>query len=111
MPYIKASTNISINDDKKEIIKSKFGDAIKIMGKTEDWLMIELSDNNKMYFKGKCDDGMCFIDVKVLGSVNNSNEMTKVLTEIINSELGILPNNIYIAYQGYSDWGYNGNNF
>ena len=51
-----------------------------------------------MYFRGKCDGGMCFIDVKVLGSVNNSNEMTKELTNIISSELGIMPNNIYIPF-------------
>lgn len=111
MPYIRTSTNVNINEEKKENIKSKFGEAIKVMGKTEDWLMIELSCNNQMYFKGKCEEGICFIDIKVLGSVNNSEEMTKVLTEIISSELNILPNNIYIAYQGYSDWGYNGSNF
>lgn len=111
MPHIRTCTNIKIEEDKLNNIKTKFGEAIKIMGKTEDWLMLEFNDNVKMYFKGDSQNPMAFIDVKVLGSVNNSNEMTRELTNIISSELGIEPNNIYISYQGYSDWGYNGNNF
>ena len=111
MPYIKTSTNINIDDIKLSNIKSKMGEAIRLMGKSEDWLMLEFNDNAKMYFKGNKDNPIAFLDVKVLGSVNNSNEMTKELTNIISSELGIAPNNIYISYQGYSEWGYNGNNF
>lgn len=111
MPYIKTSTNINIDDIKLSNIKSKMGDAIRLMGKSEDWLMLEFNDNAKMYFKGNKDNPIAFLDVKVLGSVNNSNEMTRELTNIISSELGIAPNNIYISYQGYSEWGYNGNNF
>lgn len=111
MPYIKTSTNINIDDIKLSNIKSKMGEAIRLMGKSEDWLMLEFNDNAKMYFKGNKDNPIAFLDVKVLGSVNNSNEMTMELTNIISSELGIAPNNIYISYQGYSEWGYNGNNF
>ena len=85
--------------------------SIRIMGKTEDWLMLEFNDNTTMYFKGNNEEPVAFIDVKVLGTVVNSNEMTKELTNIISTELGIQPNKIYIAYQGYSNWGYNGNNF
>lgn len=111
MPYIKTSTNVNIDDIKLSNIKSKMGEAIRLMGKTEDWLMLEFNDNAKMYFKGNGSNPIAFLDVRVLGGVNNSNEMTKELTNIISSELGIAPNNIYISYQGYSDWGYNGSNF
>lgn len=111
MPYIKTSTNIKIDDEKLISIKSKMGEAIRLMGKTEDWLMLEFDDNMKMFFKGNSDSGIAFLDVKVLGSVSNSNEMTKELTNIISTELEISPSNIYISYQGYSDWGYNGHNF
>ena len=111
MPYIKTTTNVSIDEIKLSNIKSKMGEAIRLMGKTEDWLMLSFEDNIKMFFKGNSENPMAFIEVKVLGSVNNSNEMTAELTNIISSELGIAPNNIYISYQGYSDWGYNGSNF
>lgn len=111
MPYIKTTTNVSIDEIKLANIKSKMGEAIRLMGKTEDWLMLSFEDNIKMFFKGNDQNPMAFIEVKVLGSVNNSNEMTGELTNIISNELGIAPNNIYISYQGYSDWGYNGSNF
>ena len=51
-----------------------------------------------MYFKGNKDNPIAFLDVKVLGSVNNSDEMTRELTNIISSELGIAQNNIYISF-------------
>ncbi|MDD6273004.1 MAG: phenylpyruvate tautomerase MIF-related protein [bacterium] len=111
MPYIKTSTNVKIEEEKLNTIKSKMGQAIRLMGKTEDWLMLEFNDDVKMYFKGNSDNPIAFLDVRVLGGVNNSNEMTHELTNIISNELGISPNNIYITYQGYSDWGYNGSNF
>lgn len=108
MPFIRTSTNIPISDEKLNNLKTRYGKAINIMGKQEDYLMLEFSDNNKMFFQGS-NNPLAFIDVKVLGTVSNSNEMTKELNTIINEELGI--NNIYIAYQGYSEWGYNGHNF
>lgn len=111
MPYIRTSTNVKIDELKLKNIKEKLGSAIRLMGKSEDWLMLEFNDNATMYFKGNGQDAVAFIDVKVLGNVNNSNEMTKELTNIISTELEIEPNKIYIAYQGYSDWGYNGSNF
>lgn len=110
MPYIRTSTNIKIDESKLNSIKSKYGEAIRIMGKSEDWLMLEFNDNANMFFKGN-NIPVAFIDVKILGNVNASNEMTRELTNIIYSELGITPNNIYVAYQGYSEWGYNGSNF
>ena len=111
MPYIKTSTNLKISEDSLIRIKIKFGEAIKILNKTEDWLMLEFNDNANMFFRGNNNSSLAFIEVKVLGNVINSNEMTKALTNIISEELNIHSNNIYIAYQGYSDWGYNGNNF
>ena len=111
MPYIKTSTNVNIDEIKLSNIKSKMGEALRLMGKTEDWLMLEFNDNAKMFFKGNGNNPIAFLDVKVLGSVNNSDAMTQELTNIISNELSIAPNNIYISYQGYSDWGYNGSNF
>lgn len=111
MPYIKTSTNIKIEEDKLNNIKTKYGEAIKLMGKTEDWLMLEFNDNTKMYFRGDNTNPIVFIDVRVLGSVNNANDMTAKLCEIIGEELNIPSNQIYISYQGYSDWGYAGRNF
>ena len=42
MPYITTTTNTKISDEKREIIKSKYGTALGILGKTESWLMLSL---------------------------------------------------------------------
>lgn len=110
MPFIKTSTNISIDENKKEILKTKFGQAINIMGKPESYLMIEIEDEKTMYFSGS-KEPLAFVDIKVLGSAHNTNEMTKEITKILSEELNIPPNRIYIAYKDYTDWGFNGNNF
>ncbi|MCH5320167.1 MAG: hypothetical protein J1E36_00290, partial [Eubacterium sp.] len=51
MPFIEVKTNQNIAD--KTIIKAELGNAITaIPGKSEGWLMVEISDKLDMYFKG-----------------------------------------------------------
>lgn len=110
MPFIKTSTNVNIDSNKLEVLKEKIGKSISIMGKPESYLMLEFESNLNMYFSGT-NDPLAFIDVKVLGTPNNTNRMTEELTNIISTELNIPPNRIYIAYKDYSEWGFNGRNF
>lgn len=102
MPFIKTSTNISIDENKKEKLKERFYSSINIIGKPENYLMLEFDDNKTIYF-AKSNEPLAFIDVKVLGSLQNTNEMTKCLTTIITEELNIPSNRIYIAYKDYTD--------
>ena len=51
------------------------------------------------------------INVKLYGKSNNYNEMTKAITEITNSELGVKPDHVYVSYSEFDNWGWNGNNF
>lgn len=110
MPFIRTSTNVSISDEKLNNLKSRYGAIIPVMGKSEDWLMLEFSDNNKMFFKGSSEP-LAFVDVKTFRSPSNSNQMTGEITKVISDELGISSSRIYVSYQGINDWGFNGNNF
>lgn len=110
MPFIRTTTNVSIEKEKIERIKSRYGSAISTMGKGENWLMLEFSDNANMYFGGS-DEILAYVDVKTYGTPSNTNAMTGEITKILNEELGISPNRIYVSYMGTNDWGYNGNNF
>ena len=40
MPCIETKVNVKIPKEKEESIKSKFGKAIEIIGKSESWLMV-----------------------------------------------------------------------
>lgn len=110
MPYINIKVNKELTKEKELKIKEKLGEAITIIGKNESWLMIEFTDNSKLYFKGT--DAPCaYIEVKLFGSSNSYNEFTKVITNYISNELNIPLDNIYISYFETTNWGYNGNNF
>ena len=112
MPYIKIRTNKLIDENKIDNIKSKLGEDISILGKSEDWLMVDIENNNNMFFKGNKDD-MAYVEVKLYGRSDSShyNIMTDAISKNINSNLGISPDRIYVSYFETTNWGWNGKNF
>lgn len=67
--------------------------------------MINLIDNQDLYFGGNKLDKGAYVEVKVLGSVDTgaSDKMTAKLCEILEKELGIPSNAVYISYWGTSN--------
>jgi len=114
MPFIQTKVNIKISKQKEEILKIKFGKAIELIpGKSEKWLMLSFEDQKNLYFKGTNKPGIAFVEVKLFGKADNAayEKMTEAITNIINLELKISPENIYIKYEEVSHWGWNGSNF
>ena len=114
MPYISTKTNVKLTDDKCESIKKKLGKAIELIpGKSESWLMVSFDDEGKLYFKGKSDRPLAFVEVKLLGKASRDayNNLTREITNILNEELGIQPDGIYVKYEEVSNWGWNGSSF
>jgi len=112
MPFISLKTNQTINSSTETNLKNKFGIAIKILGKTEDWLMLDFIDEQKMYFKGSSSEGIAFLEVKIYGKACKMayDDMTKELTKIVSQELDIPASNVYVKYEECDMWGYNGIN-
>ena len=50
MPYIQTRTNCGIDKEKEIRIKERLGEAIRILGKSEDWLMVEFVPNCNLFF-------------------------------------------------------------
>lgn len=113
MPYIHLKTSKEISKDKELEIKNRLGEAIRVFGKSEDWLMLEFSNNCNLYFGGTNNDEYAYVDVKIFGSIedNVSREFTRIVCGILNDSVDIDSKNIYISYSGYKNWGWNGNNF
>lgn len=114
MPYISTKTTASISQEKRDIIKTKLGKAIELIpGKSENWLMLSFDENAIMYFKGRNDRELAFIEVKIFGASTSEayKKLTKEITNIIHDELYIDPDCIYVKYEEVSNWGWNGNNF
>ena len=114
MPYINLKTTKTLTPENCEKIKNAFGKAIECFpGKTEAWLMVGIEDGVKLWFKGDDSKDTAIVDVELLGSVSKegSEKMTVEVCNILQNELGISPDRIYVKYKGYADWGWNNMNF
>lgn len=113
MPMIKVETTVSLPEEKRNVLKAELGKAITILGKPESYLMINLADNQDLYFGGNKLDKGAFVEVKALGNIDagQSNKMTAKVCEILNSQLEIPGDAVYVAYFGTNNWGWNGGNF
>ncbi|MBR4048892.1 MAG: hypothetical protein IKK09_00180 [Clostridia bacterium] len=113
MPFIQTKTNVSISKEQEMSLKTAFGKAIELIpGKSERWLMLGFSDNERMWFVGD-DASLAYISVKLFGSASDSayDALTAKLTEIVSSELGVSASRIYVKYEEIDHWGWNGSNF
>ena len=70
MPMIKVETTVSLSEEKRNVLKAELGKAISILDKPESYLMINLVDQQDLYFGGNKLDKGAFVEVKVLGSVD-----------------------------------------
>lgn len=113
MPFIDVKIAGPISEERKLMLKTKLGQAISILNKTEKFLMIGIVDNYELYFGGEKLRTGAYISVSLFGSLsaNVCAEMTENLCTMFASELGIPKDKIYITYHGIKDWGWNGRNF
>ena len=101
MPYIRTTTNIHLDEDRRGALKRRMGEAISLIpGKSESWLMLSWQDAVPMAFQGKespC--GLC--EVKLFGhaSAEAYDRLTAALCRILQEEAGIPADRIYVTYQ------------
>lgn len=114
MPYISTRTNRTVSPRQEEQLTRGMGEIIHILpGKSEQWLMVDVTGDCRLHFQGKCDEGIAFISVRVYGEVPaaDADRLTGKLTELVGNTLDIPPRNIYVQYESCSVWGWNGSNF
>ncbi len=114
MPFINSKVNVALSEEEKEILKDKLGQAISLIpGKSESWLMVGFEDNYSLYFKGKNNTKIAFIEVKIFGRASDRDldHLTAEISRIFKEVLGISQDKIYIKYEEVEHWGWNGANF
>lgn len=113
MPFIDSKITVSLTPEKQETIKTRLGEAISLMGKSENYLMVGFEDNYELYMGGKKCEKAAYVSVRVLGQVDAdaSDKMTAQICKILAEELDIPGANVYVSYFGTSNWGWNGGNF
>lgn len=113
MPFIHVTTNLSVSDGAGEMLKNQLGHAIAVIpGKNEDWLMVQLEDEARLWFAGS-DAPAAMVRVDLFGGARADacDELTGRVTEILESVLDVEPQRVYVRYTETQDWGWNGRNF
>lgn len=114
MPFIHTRVNRPIEKETEQRLKKAYGEAISLLpGKTEKWLMLQFEDNCRLWFQGQDDQAMAFVEVKVFGGASASayGALTGRICTLLQEEMHILPENIYVKYEETEHWGWNGSNF
>lgn len=114
MPYIKARVSVDLTEAQEESMKSELGKIIEIIpGKSEDWLMVDLEDSCHLYFKGNQDQPAAYVKVEVFGAVERQTcvNMTQAICKLMETQVRIPQDRIYVTYESIKDWGWNGTNF
>ncbi|MBC8061653.1 MAG: tautomerase family protein [Clostridiaceae bacterium] len=114
MPYINSTLTVKVTDEKKEIIKSKLGEIItEIPGKSEEWLMVGFKDDHTLFFRGERKEKAAFVEIKIFGTTDKKYKevITSKVSILIEEELNIPKDSIYITFEEVKDWGWNGSMF
>lgn len=114
MPFIDTKLNIRLPEEKEEILKAKLGEAIATFpGKSEYWLMLNFTDNCRLWFRGYNRFPIAMVEIKLFGGEDTeaSSKLTKIICDLFRDELGISPDHVYVKYEFTQNWGWNGENF
>jgi len=113
MPFINSKVSVKMTDAQKESIKSKLGEAIAVLGKSESWLMVGFEDDYCLYFKGEKSEKLAMVEVALFGKASALaySKFTAQVCNIFGEVLDITANQIYVKYEEVTHWGWNGDNF
>ena len=114
MPFIHTRTSCALTAEQETTLKTRLGQAITLVpGKSEQYLMLDFSQQCHLYFQGDGDKPAAFVEVMLYGTAPDSayDALTGAITQILSEELGIPASRIYVEYQETSHWGWNGSNF
>ena len=113
MPFINTKFSGEITRAQQDEIKTAFGKAVSVLGKSESWLMVGFEENVPLYFKGEKSPKIAFVEVSLFGNAGNSayDKFTGEVCKILGNSLGVPADKVYVKYSPTDNWGWNGSNF
>lgn len=110
MPFIDSKIAGTVSEEKKEQIKTRLGQVVSLLHKSESYLMVGFSDNYDLFLAGNKLEQGAYVSVSLYGSAKQEDyeKMTQEITRILDEELGIPEGNVYVTYQSIATWGIGG---
>jgi len=114
MPYLKLTTNTSINEEKSAQLLSQLSQCVASeTGKSENYVMVELIENTAMLFSGN-NEPLAYLECKSIGLTSSqAKSLSAAIAQLLNEQLQIEVNRIYIEFSNCPAefWGWNGSTF
>lgn len=114
MPYLSIQTNISVSaDDSQSLLGRASQLTAEQLGKPESYVMVAIHAPVPMMFAGS-DAPAAYLELKSIGlPEDNTKLLSQALCGLIQKELGIEKDRIYIEFSnaGRHMWGWNGTTF
>ncbi len=114
MPYLKLETNQNLLPESRlQHLNNLSKGVAKILGKSENYVMIAFEDSKPMFFAGN-DQAAAFVELKSLGlPEEQTTAFSSALCELIETQMGIHKDRIYIEFSAPARhmWGWNGKTF
>ena len=113
MPFIHTRVNRPVSPENEKALAQALGQAVSLLGKSENWLMLQFEDNCRLFFRGDCEKPIAFVNVKLYGRAGRDayEQMTRKVTQLLNEILSIPAEGVYVAYEETEHWGWRGVNF
>ena len=114
MPMLKIQTNQPVDPQRQQALTSKASKTVaELLGKPERYVMVSLDAGRPMLFAGD-DTPLAYLELKSIGlPEDRSSDFSSALCELMQAQLGIAPERVYIEFSGASRhlWGWNGATF
>lgn len=111
MPFMHVKVSEKLDEQKIETIKTKFGKAVSLLpGKSEAYLMVQVEDGCRLYFKGNADAPTAMTEVSIFGTASRASceALTGEICNILEEIADIPPARSYVTFRFVENWGYNG---
>jgi phenylpyruvate tautomerase len=114
MPYLRIQANRPVEDiASQEFLKKASRLMAQELSKPEDYVMISLESSSAILFAGSAEPA-AFLELRAIGlPVKKTNNLSRVLCELVESELGIPKERVFINFSDLPPnmWGWNGETF
>lgn len=114
MPLLRIQTNRPVAEaDQAGLIRQASAQVAALLGKPERYVMVTLEHNPAMLFGGS-DAPLAYLELKSIGlPANRTGELSKALCELVQQELGIAGDRVYIEFADAlrNMWGWDGGTF
>lgn len=114
MPYLKLTTNTTIDKDQSPKLLNRFSQLLaKETGKPERYVMVELAGDKDMLFGGSSEP-LAYVECKSIGlSGQQAKSLSASISRLLTDNLQIPAERVYIEFSNCPAdlWGWNGSTF